>query len=170
VKWQGEERHGEDRRGRVTAEYTAWISMKARCYNPHNSRYHVYGARGIAVCERWRDSYSRFLEDMGRKPSAAHSLDRVRSDGNYEPGNCRWATEVEQQNNRGNNRRLFVRGELMTFARACRVLDVPSKRVYCRLGDGWPLPAAFCAPRGLRLEAISREKIGAYQSVVWEPS
>jgi hypothetical protein len=73
--------------------------MLTRCRNPRNARYKDYGGRGITVCEAWR-SFEAFLADMGRRPSPAHSLDRRENDGNYEPGNCRWATPEEQANNR----------------------------------------------------------------------
>lgn len=82
-----------------TPEYTCWGSMRHRCRNPKSSKYADYGGRGISVCERW-NSFENFLADMGRRPTPAHSLDRINNDGNYEPGNCRWATPKEQMNNR----------------------------------------------------------------------
>lgn len=72
--------------------------MLARCENPNDLAYKNYGARGISVCERWR-SLANFAQDMGEKPSAAHTLERINNDGNYEPGNCKWATKIEQNNN-----------------------------------------------------------------------
>jgi hypothetical protein len=92
-------RHGESRGIGRTVEYTAWQSMRYRCLNPRSKKYRLYGGRGITICERW-SSYECFLADMGRRPSAEHSLDRTDNDGNYELRNCRWATRSEQSRNR----------------------------------------------------------------------
>jgi hypothetical protein len=83
-----------------TAEYRAWHGMKTRCSNPKRSDWKNYGGRGISVCERWA-SFESFLADMGPKPSARHTMDRIDNDGNYEPGNCRWATwDLQSRNKR----------------------------------------------------------------------
>lgn len=85
-----------------TIEYRAWGNLISRCYNQNHQAYKNYGGRGIKVCASWRDKtngFSNFLADMGKRPSAKHSIDRINNDGNYEPGNCRWATAKQQRNN-----------------------------------------------------------------------
>lgn len=92
--------HGATRRRSTTAEYRAWSGIHTRCFNANSTDFSLYGGRGITVCERWK-TFENFLADMGLKPSPKHSIDRFpNNDGNYEPGNCRWATPTQQANNR----------------------------------------------------------------------
>lgn len=90
--------HGEARLGR-SHEYRTWTAIKNRCSNPTNPAYRNYGGRGIRVCERWENSFERFLADVGRCPPGL-TLDREDNDGGYDPDNCRWATPLEQRHNR----------------------------------------------------------------------
>lgn len=94
----GSTHHGAVRQR--SSEYRTWEAMRARCGNPNNNRYEIYGGRGIRVCERWQSSFENFIADMGRKPTRAHSIDRIDVNGNYEPANCRWATPKEQSANK----------------------------------------------------------------------
>jgi len=81
-------------------EYTNWFGAKLRCSRPKDKCYHLYGGRGITMCDEWVKSFDQFLKDMGPKPSPKHELDRIDSDGNYEPSNCRWVTHTDNIRNR----------------------------------------------------------------------
>jgi hypothetical protein len=84
-------------------EYHIWNMMLRRCYNPSHEGYPNYGGRGITVCDRWKEAFAHFLEDMGKRPSPEHTLDRENSDGQYCKDNCRWATHKEQNRNKRNS-------------------------------------------------------------------
>lgn len=88
---------------RQSPEWQIWSQMIQRCSNPKNVGWSNYGARGISVCARWRESFAAFFDDMGPRPSGEHSIDRRDNVKNYEPGNCRWTTDLEQQRNRRNS-------------------------------------------------------------------
>jgi hypothetical protein len=89
-----------------TKEYRAWYLMKSRCYNKHSIQYKWYGARGITVCDEWVNSFLNFFNYIGLAPSKKHSVDRIDNNGNYEPGNVKWSTSKEQNNNRRDNKKV----------------------------------------------------------------
>ena len=93
--------HGRSREDKYL--YTIWMNIKARCYNSNNPRYKDYGGRGISMCREWLDSFEAFLTHVGERPTVEHTLDRTDNNGNYEPGNVRWATKSEQNRNKRGN-------------------------------------------------------------------
>jgi len=98
------------------SEYTSWSLLRDRCKNRNNKEWKNYGGRGIKVCRQWDESFSVFFSDMGKKPSPHHSIDRINVDGDYEPKNCRWATNHQQSRNRRNNRVIDFNGETYVLA------------------------------------------------------
>jgi len=104
-------------------EYSVWADMRSRCTNTNRKCYADYGARGIKVCERW-DSFENFYSDMGKRPTSKHSIERDDVNGDYEPSNCRWATQVEQANNKTNSVYYTYKGTTKTFANWMRILSI----------------------------------------------
>jgi hypothetical protein len=123
-------------------ELSSWRSMIARCSNPNSHAWSRYGGRGIRVCERWRASFAAFLDDMGRRPSLEHSIDRIDNDGDYEPSNCRWATRTEQALNRRNNRRIDAAGQSLTAPEWSRLTGIHKDTILGRIERGWDLNRA----------------------------
>lgn len=134
-------KHGEISGNRPSPEYQAWLSAKKRCYSPTNPSYADYGARGIRMCDRWRDDFSAFLEDVGRRPTPAHSLDRENANGHYEPGNCRWADIGTQNRNRRCVTLYEFKGDGLTLGQIARVLGInrDAARRMARRGELLPL-------------------------------
>jgi hypothetical protein len=89
-------KHGATVGGVKSSEYKVWQEMMRRCNNKKSQYYKYYGGRGVIVCERWLNGFENFIEDMGKRPSPKHSIDRINANGNYEPNNCRWATGSQQ--------------------------------------------------------------------------
>lgn len=126
----------------------SWNNMLDRCYRATDPYFHRYGGRGIKVCERWRgpDGFQNFVEDIGRRPSRRHSIDRRDNDGDYTPDNCRWATPREQARNRSSNRRLKVDGETKTLVEWSECSGIPSDILSKRLAIGWTEKRAVSTP------------------------
>lgn len=122
--------------------------MKKRCLNPAERYYFNYGGRGITVCARWLHSFENFYADMGPRPAGA-SIDRIDSNGNYEPGNCRWATRHEQARNMRSNRRVTIDGETLTVAEWSLRSGIGQATIGVRIRNGWEARAAvYTAPYG----------------------
>src|SRR6185369_8477317 len=128
-----------------------------RCENPNNPSYKRYGARGISVCRAWRTSFLAFLADMGRKPSPRHSVERDDGDGNYEPGNCRWATPKEQARNRRDNVVLAHKGRVACVGEWAEITGLPSHVIRNRLRDGWETTRILTTPKEARRPRGRRE-------------
>jgi hypothetical protein len=137
--------HGEARERSKTREYTTWLRMKSRCHNPCSEFYQFYGGRGITVCERWINSYENFLADMGRRPKGT-TIDRINNDGNYEPGNCRWATPTQQANNKSNNVIMEHNGEAKSIAQWEKSLGFRKNIIWDRLNRGESFDYAISRP------------------------
>lgn len=132
-------------------EYKSWSNMKQRCYNPKNADTHRYLERGITVCAEWRGSYYNFLADMGRKPDRTYSLDRIDNDGNYEPGNCRWATsKVQALNSSGalEARRHEHNGTNLTLTEWSKETGISKKTLNSRTNRGWSVEKVLTTPPG----------------------
>jgi hypothetical protein len=123
--------------------YYTWQAIKRRCYLKSDKRFEHYGARGITVCERWKDSFENFLEDMGMPESYDMSIDRINVDGNYEPINCRWATIIEQANNKRNNRVIEAFGKSMNLSQWASEVGIKRETIARRLNSGWDAERAL---------------------------
>lgn len=148
----GLERHKENPK---SPEYNTWCNIKQRCYLVACDQYPNYGARGIEVCDRWLNSFSNFLSDMGRRPGVGYSIERVDVNRDYEPSNCLWATMKEQQNNRRNNIRIDMNGKTMTLAQWCDELGVSYQTVWARINVlKWTPEKALIEPKKLQKERV----------------
>ena len=135
--------------GRQKTEYQCWADIKHRCLNPKAIAFDRSGGRGIKVCKRWRDSFYAFLEDIGTRPTAKHSIDRIDNDANYSCGhcdeclengwtaNCRWSTYLEQNRNRRTNRVIEIDGVRLCVVEWAERLAIPERRIRSRLERGW---------------------------------
>jgi len=136
-------KHGATRHYARPSEYRAWAAMLDRCRRSANPAYPDYGGRGITVCDDWLNSFESFIAYIGAKPGPEYSIDRINNDGNYEPGNVRWATRLEQMNNIRSNHWLTFQGKTMTVADWVRESGIPGPTLRRRLAKGWPLEEVF---------------------------
>lgn len=159
--------HGATRGKVRSPEHIVWASMIARCHNPKHKRYADYGGRGIAVCRPWRESFAAFLADMGPRPTGA-TIDRIDNDGDYGPGNCRWATYTKQNRNRRNNHLIIAFGRAMCIAEWADAIGVSPKSIRTRLSKGHDGESALAVGGLSREQMLSRLEAGANRSSVAE--
>jgi hypothetical protein len=134
-------KHGE----RQSGAYSSWAAMKSRCSNPKNVGYSRYGGIGVTVCERWQN-FENFLSDMGPRPPG-HTIDRIDGSGNYEPGNCRWASRQRQSENRpGFCKDITHNGITDTISGWARRIDCDREALSGRIESGWPIREALTEP------------------------
>ncbi len=129
-----------------TAEFNVWLDARRRCHKPSDRAYRFYGARGIQMSEDWRGDFGAFYRDMGPRPKGA-TLDRIDNDGPYSAENCRWATWVQQANNKRSTRHLEFRGESKPLAEWAREIGVRSKTLRARIDAyKWSVERALTTP------------------------
>lgn len=131
-------RHGME----GTLTYNTWSAVKQRCHNPESNLYKNYGGRGIKMFQEWYNDFSTFYKDMGEKP-IGFSLDRIDPNGNYEPGNCRWASSKQQARNKRNTVYLSYKGERKPLAELAEIHGIKRKIVEWRLKNGWSVEDAL---------------------------
>jgi hypothetical protein len=131
-----------------TPEYKTWKNMKYRCYNQRSKDYRLYGAKGIVVCDRWLASFENFFADIGPRP-AGMTIDRFQNkEGNYEPGNCRWASPVQQANNTSRNISVTIGDRTMNFSQWCREFGIDNSFAHARMQVcGWSPEKALTMPK-----------------------
>lgn len=138
--------HGEVAGGKPSPEYGCWRGMKSRCLNPKSPAYKWYGAKGVGVAAAWQSSFESFLADVGRRPTAAHSLDRIDPSGDYAPGNVRWATLAQQSRNKLNNRNISAFGKTMILSDWATETGLNLQTLTARLNRGVPAEEALSTP------------------------
>ena len=132
--------------------YWTWMMMKQRCNNPTSTSFKWYGGRGIKVCQRWQDSLCDFAADMGEKPDPTLTLDRIDNQGDYEPGNCRWADRLTQNHNRpvqgptGPRQLYWHQGQEKTLAAWAREHGIAPKTLRARVNKGQSIEEALSTP------------------------
>lgn len=150
--------HGHTRNRSNTAEYGVWRAVISRCEAESNINFHDYGGRGIRICNRWRESFQSFYEDMGERPSPKHEIDRIDNDGSYTCGrcddcvarrataNCRWVTRKQQSRNKRSNRLITFDGKTMPVCEWAETLGISVRTIRSRLGRGRSAEAALTMP------------------------
>lgn len=155
-------KHSNAERGKVTPEYRTWSHMKRRCTDANSKYFSDYGGRGISVCDSWMSSFENFLNDMGKRPSDKHSIDRIDVNGNYEPSNCRWATKEEQAKNTRRSRQLTFNGRTQHVKDWAAEIGMSHKSLEDRIfSRGWSVEEALTKPK-IKSRYERKEKKGSH--------
>lgn len=136
----------------IRPEYSIWVAIKQRCLNPKCKAFHNYGGRGIKICDRWKDSFKNFFDDMGSRPSIFHSIDREENDGDYYKGNCRWVLKKVQDNNKRTNVRLSYKGEYHTITEWALKIGINVDTLHKRLSAGWSVEKSLSHPHRFKIK------------------
>lgn len=139
-------RHGASANDKETPEFVVWKKIRERCLSQACPAYADYGGRGIGMCQSWQDDFTNFLNDMGPRPPGT-SIDRINNDLGYFKENCRWATQIQQANNKRNNIRIEFNGETKTRSEWARHLGFNYPMLQGRLKNGWSVERAFKTPK-----------------------
>lgn len=136
--------HGESRRGKISPEFYIWCGIKSRCLDANSQFYDYYGGRGIFMDANWVDSFENFLNDVGRRPSPKHTLDRIENNDGYYKNNCRWATKKQQANNRRSNINITFNGQTMTLMQWAEKIGVNYGTLRCNIVErDWSFEKAY---------------------------
>lgn len=138
------------------AEYHAWHNMIRRCHDATCEAFSDYGARGISVCQPWRESFPAFLSDVGPRPSRLHSLERENNEDGYHPDNCLWATKAEQMRNTRSNHWLTLNGRTLCITDWAKETGIAVTTITARLRYGWTADRALTTPVGRRNTGIHK--------------
>jgi hypothetical protein len=150
-----------------TPEYNTWRKIKERCLNKDTPSFHNYGGRGISLFPEWVNSYEKFLSYIGNRPSKKHSIDRINNNGNYEPGNVRWATNWQQANNKRVNHIIEFNGITQTMAEWADQTGITYNSIRTRINKGWSIEDTLTISTGsMRHNSRILEYNGVSQSVI----
>lgn len=139
--------HKTHNKSKISKTYNVWIAMKARCYNSNNKHYKDYGGRGIKIQEDWINDFQKFFNYIGERPHEKLTIERIDTNKDYKEGNIKWATQVEQANNRRNNRFLEFNNKKLTLSQWEKEIGISQDLLWARLKLGWSDEKALTTPK-----------------------
>lgn len=149
-------------RAKDLSEYKCWAAMVQRCSNPKNPDYKNYGGRGILLCDQWRRDFWSFYNHIGPRPTLDHTIDRIITSGNYEPGNVRWLTRAKQNRNKRNGHDLTLNGVTMSMTEWAEKVGLSRGVIKDRLATGWTVENALTKPVATEVWNKHTSPIGAW--------